>query len=168
MFLLVTIVSVCLFFVAGNSFCVNGQLIFTAIPGQSDEVLKARSSAVKAYLEDYIQTACDSDVTVTYSPASNYQDAIDALLTGNANFVGYGGLTGVETGLKSPPSINLAQQLEDTRFTSVFIHGPDLDVPEGIESANNSHLMPTYYEQGRSKMQNVQKKLLLRCNNSKR
>ncbi|OEU14098.1 hypothetical protein FRACYDRAFT_242450 [Fragilariopsis cylindrus CCMP1102] len=124
-----------------------------------------------AYLEDYIQTACDSDVTVTYSPVSNYQDAVDALLTGNTNFVGYGGLTGVEAGLKLPPSIYLAQRLEDTRFTSVFIHEPDLDVPVGIESANNhrslafgsnlstnGHLMPTYYEQGRSKMQNVQKK----------
>jgi phosphonate transport system substrate-binding protein len=155
--LLETIISVCLVFVSGNSLCVNGQLIFTAIPGQSDEILKARSDDVTAYLEDYIQTSCGSDVTVTYNPVSNYEDAVDALLTGNANFAWYGGLTGVEAGLKSTPSIYIAQRLEDTKFTSVFIHGPDLDLPEGIESANNrslgfgsnsstsGHLMPQYY-----------------------
>jgi ABC-type phosphate/phosphonate transport system substrate-binding protein len=138
--LLETIVLVCLFFVAGNSFCVNGQLIFTAIQGQSDEVHKARSDAVTAYHEDYIQTACDSDVTVTYNPVPNYQDAVDALITGNANFAWYGVLTGVKAGLKTPPSIYIIQRLEDTKFTSVFIHGPDLDLPEGIKSANNRSL----------------------------
>jgi len=133
------------------------QLVFTAIPDQDDSTLQARASAVTGWLEDYIQTVCDVTVSVTYNPVENYQDAVSALLDGHADFGWYGGLTGVQAGLRSPPAVYIAQRLEDTQFTSVFIQGAGLDLPMGIESANNKslafgsasstsgHLMPQYY-----------------------
>ena len=72
------------------------QLTFTAIPGQDESTLLARANAVSAYLENYIQNTCGVNVTVTYNPVTNYEDAVDALLDTVADFGWYGGLTGVQ------------------------------------------------------------------------
>ena len=67
-----------------------------------------------------------------------------------------GGLTGVQAGLRSPPAVYLAQRIEDTEFTSVFVQGANLNLG-GIEdvegrslaygsaSSTSGHLMPAYY-----------------------
>ncbi|KAL7455646.1 hypothetical protein ACHAWC_007172 [Mediolabrus comicus] len=61
--------------------------------------------------------------SVQYRPVTSYQDAVDALINKIADFGWYGGLTGVQAGLRMPPpsSVYIAQRIEDTQFTSVFI-----------------------------------------------
>lgn len=133
------------------------QLTFTAIPGQDESTLLARANAVSAYLENYIQNTCGVNVTVTYNPVTNYEDAVDALLDTVADFGWYGGLTGVQAGLRSPPAVYIAQRVEDKQFTSVFIQGEGMNITNGVEgaegkslaygsaSSTSGHLMPAYY-----------------------
>ena len=64
----------------------------------------------------------------TIRPVTSYEDAVDALVNKIADFGWYGGLTGVQAGLRMQPSVYIAQRIEDTQFTSVFIQA-----------------MPTYY-----------------------
>ena len=132
-------------------------LLFTAIPDQLNSTLFARAEAVTNLLENYIGEKCDVDVKVQYNPVANYQDAVDALVEGVADFGWYGGLTGVQAGLRSPPSIYLTQRIEDTQFTSVFIQQEGMELMNGIDDVENrslafgsvsstsGHLMPAYY-----------------------
>lgn len=71
-------------------------LTFTAIPDQLESTLLERANAVTDLLENYISDKCNVEVSVVYNPVSNYQDAVDALLDGIADFGWYGGLTGVQ------------------------------------------------------------------------
>jgi phosphonate transport system substrate-binding protein len=134
------------------------QLSFTAIPDQDETTLQARADAVTAYLQSYINVTCGVDVAVVYKPVSDYESAVNALLDGTADFGWYGGLTGVQAGLRSPPAEYLAQRVEDKQFTSVFIQGPGFDLSaEGIHGANgrpmalgsesstSGNLMPSYF-----------------------
>ena len=134
------------------------ELSFTAIPDQAEATLQARADAVTAYLQSYINSTCGVDVPVVYNAVSDYESAVDALLDGTADFGWYGGLTGVQAGLRSPPAVYLAQRVEDKQFTSVFIQGSGLDLSsEGIQGANgrslafgsesstSGHLMPAYF-----------------------
>ena len=68
-------------------------LTFTAIPGQSSQVLLDRADAVTAYIESYISNTCGLDVDVVYNGVETYNDAVDALLDKTADFGWYGGLT---------------------------------------------------------------------------
>lgn len=77
----------------------TAQLTFTAIPDQLESTLIERANAVTVLLENYISGKCNVDVTVAYNPVTNYQDAVDALLSGVADFGWYGGLTGVQVSL---------------------------------------------------------------------
>jgi hypothetical protein len=50
--------------------------------------------------------------SVQYRPVTSYQDAVDALINKIADFGWYGGLTGVQAGLRMPPSsVYIAQGL---------------------------------------------------------
>ena len=80
--------------VASRAFPVSAaSLTFTAIPGQSLQVLQERADAVTAYLESYISSTCGLDVEVIYNGVETYDDAVDALLDKTADFGWYGGLT---------------------------------------------------------------------------
>ena len=82
---------------------------------------------------------------------------MDALINKIADFGWYGGLTGVQAGLRMPPSsVYIAQRIEDTQFTSVFIqasgennsnitdvNGKSLAL--GSQTSTSGSLMPTYY-----------------------
>lgn len=95
--------------------------------------------------------------SVQYRPVTSYQDAVDALINKIADFGWYGGLTGVQAGLRMPPSsVYIAQRIEDTQFTSVFIqasgennsnitdvNGKSLAL--GSQTSTSGSLMPTYY-----------------------
>ena len=146
---------VLLFAIVGNATAET--LLFTAIPDQLNSTLLARADAVTNLLENYISDKCDVDVKVQYNPVANYQDAVDALVEGIVDFGWYGGLTGVQAGLRSPPSVYLTQRVEDTQFTSVFIQQEGMALMNGIDDVENKslafgsasstsgHLMPAYY-----------------------
>ena len=135
------------------------QLSFTAIPDQDETTLQARADAVTSYLQSYINSTCEVEVPVVYNAVSDYGAAVNALVDGTADFGWFGGLTGVQAGLRSPPAVYLSQRVEDKEFTSVFIQGPGLPdlSAEGIQGANgrslafgsesstSGHLMPTYF-----------------------
>jgi len=142
--------------ISGRMASAGAQLTFTAIPDQDEATLQQRADAVSVFLGDYIEAKCGVQVSVAYQPVSNYQDAVSALLDNVADFGWYGGLTGVQAGLRSPPATYLAQRVEDTEFTSVFIQGPgpqltgiaDVEgktLAYGSESSTSGHLMPAYY-----------------------
>ena len=131
-------------------------LYFTAIPDQADSTLCQRANAVRAYLENYISKTCQMNITVQYRPVTSYQDAVDALVNKIADFGWYGGLTGVQAGLRMPPSVYIAQRVEDTQFTSVFIQASgenNSDITDvtgkslalGSQTSTSGSLMPTYY-----------------------
>src|SRR6056300_1415804 len=131
-------------------------LYFTAIPDQADSTLCQRANAVRAYLENYISQTCQMNITVQYRPVTSYQDAVDALVNKIADFGWYGGLTGVQAGLRMPPSVYIAQRVEDTQFTSVFIQASgenNSDITDvtgkslalGSQTSTSGSLMPTYY-----------------------
>lgn len=97
-------------------------LTFTAIPDQLETTLVARADAVTNLLENYISEKCNVDVNVVYNPVTNYQDAVDALLDNSADFGWYGGLTGVQAGLRSSPAVYLTQRIEDTEVSTYLMH----------------------------------------------
>lgn len=131
-------------------------LYFTAIPDQADSTLCQRANAVRAYLKNYISKTCHMNITVQYRPVVTYEDAVDALVNKIADFGWYGGLTGVQAGLRMPPSVYIAQRIEDTQFTSVFIQASgenNSDITDitgkslalGSQTSTSGSLMPTYY-----------------------
>ena len=97
-------------------------LTFTAIPEQLETTLIARADAVTNLIENYISEKCNVDVNVVYNPVTNYQDAVDALLDNSADFGWYGGLTGVQAGLRSSPAVYLTQRIEDTQVSTYLMH----------------------------------------------
>ena len=146
-------------------------LSFTMIPDQDQQVEQARGEAISTYLSSMMLTswgpACSyEDITVSFVPATDYQDAVDAILDGRVDFGWYGGLTGVEV-LQRGGVDNFdfwVQRLEDQSFTTTFIYYDnegDLssttvnyeslsDVENksfafGSELSTSGHLMPQYF-----------------------
>ena len=86
-----------------------------AIPDQNPEKLNRLYGALSKELSDQL------DVSVRYSPVSNYAAAVSAFRTGSLDLVWFGGLTGVQARLQTPGARVLAQRDIDAEFTSVFV-----------------------------------------------
>eukprot|EP00232_Nephroselmis_pyriformis_P007539 CAMPEP_0182876202 /NCGR_PEP_ID=MMETSP0034_2-20130328/14006_1 /TAXON_ID=156128 /ORGANISM="Nephroselmis pyriformis, Strain CCMP717" /LENGTH=333 /DNA_ID=CAMNT_0025008977 /DNA_START=132 /DNA_END=1133 /DNA_ORIENTATION=- len=133
------------------------ELKFTHNPGLPPAKEQERADAVSAYLVSYLTKLLGVEVTVTYVPVSNDQDAHSHLRDGTVDFGWFGGLNGVRAALWSGPgSTYLAQRPGDKQGTSVFIQGRGMNL-SGIEGASDKvlaygpqfstsgHLMPAYF-----------------------
>lgn len=91
---------------------------------------------------------------VEFTPVSDYPAAVEALVNKKVELVWFGGFTHVQAQIRSGGKIiPIAQRVEDTKFTSVFIAKTDSGIKTlqdlkgkqvsfGSQSSTSGHLMP--------------------------
>lgn len=91
---------------------------------------------------------------VEFTPVSDYPAAVEALVNKKIELVWFGGFTHVQAQIRSGGKIiPIAQRVEDTKFTSVFIAKTDSGIKTlqdlkgkqvsfGSQSSTSGHLMP--------------------------
>lgn len=120
----------------------------TTIPEEAATEQVRKFTPLAQYLEKKL------GVKVEFTPVSDYPAAVEALVNKKVELVWFGGFTHVQAQIRSGGKIiPIAQRVEDTKFTSVFIAKTDSGIKTladlkgkqvsfGSQSSTSGHLMP--------------------------
>lgn len=120
----------------------------TTIPEEAATEQVRKFTPLAQYLEKKL------GMKVEFTPVSDYPAAVEALVNKKVELVWFGGFTHVQAQIRSGGKIiPIAQRVEDTKFTSVFIAKTDSGIKTladlkgkqvsfGSQSSTSGHLMP--------------------------